>query len=109
MTLHRLGFSIPQAGASSGITSASASQKQRKNGCAHGGLTQSITGCGAELCFTPEPAFTPLHITPFHIRTARQAFSIRVCGFPLLLFSYAISDFLSTEVKENSRVSRPAL
>lgn len=55
-------------------------------------VTQSITGCGTELCFTPEPAFTPHHITGYNIRTTRQAFKIHACGSafsPIKSISYA--------------------
>lgn len=76
----------------SGITNASTLQKQRK-GSAHGAVTQSTTGCGSELSFTPEPAFTPQHIT-LQYSHHRQAFTIHACGFSVVFFSLlSISDF----------------
>lgn len=47
----------PHVWPSSGTTNASTSHKQRTY--THGALTQSTTGCGPLLSFTPEPRFTP--------------------------------------------------
>ena len=70
-------------------------RKTEKTGSAlHSALTQSTTGCGAELCFTPEPAFTPRRITPHSIPAPPPLLPAAVHA-GLLLLSSLIHPLLS--------------
>lgn len=88
----------PHVWPSSGTTNASTSHKQRTYGRArthahtHGALTQSTTGCGPLLSFTPEPTFTPqqqlLHPSVFATAAEHSRFMHAVS-------LVSISDFMS--------------